>query len=116
MISIARTFGAPESVPAGSGRPEHVDRSLSLGESPGDLRGEVHDVAVALDHHPLLDHLGAEAHHAADVVAREVDQHHVLCQLLRVLDQLSLEPQVVGLGLPPRPRSGDRPRGDRSLP
>ena len=63
MISIARTFGAPETVPAGQRRPQHVDRALAVDELAGDLRGEVHDVAVALEGHQLVDLLGAEAHH-----------------------------------------------------
>ena len=95
MISIARTFGAPLTVPAGN-----VARSTSIGPLPArevarDLAREVHDVRVALERHQLLDLLGAEAHDAADVVAREVDEHHVLGALLRVLDELGLEPPVV---------------------
>ena len=42
-------------------------------------------MAVALERHHLVDLLGAEPHHAADVVAGEVDEHHVLGDLLRVL-------------------------------
>ena len=95
MISMARTFGAPDSVPAGS-----VARSTSIGplpgrQGPGHLGGQVHDVAVALHHHHLVDHLGAEAHHPADVVAGQVDQHDVLGHLLRVLHQLALQPGVL---------------------
>ena len=61
MISMARTLGAPDTVPAGS-----VARSTSIGVQPlgqlaRHLRGEVHHVAVALERHHLVDLLGAEA-------------------------------------------------------
>ena len=72
--------------PGGKRRPQHVDWSPALEQLAGDLRGEVHDVAVALEGHQLVDLLGAEAHDPADVVAGQVDEHDVLGQLLRVLD------------------------------
>ena len=55
MICIARTFGAPESVPAGS-----VARSTSIApipsrSVPGDLADDVEDVRVGLDDHVLVD-------------------------------------------------------------
>ena len=95
MISIARTFGAPLTVPAGN-----VARSTSIGLCSGrelarDLAREVHHVRVPLERHQLLDLLGAELHDPPDVVAREIDEHHVLGALLRVLDQLGREPLVV---------------------
>ena len=85
MISIARTFGAPLTVPAGN-----VARSTSTAvrpsaSSPDDLAREVHHVRVALERHQLVDLLGAELHDPPDVVAGEVDEHHVLGPLLRVL-------------------------------
>ena len=51
MICIARTFGAPESVPAGSDA-----RSTSIAVDPlaqraRDLADDVEDVRVGLDHH-----------------------------------------------------------------
>jgi hypothetical protein len=48
----------------------------------------VHDVAVALEGHQLVDLSGAELDHPAHVVAGQVDQHDVLGPLLGVLDQL----------------------------
>ncbi len=109
MISMARTLGAPDTVPAGS-----VARSTSIGplarpQLAGDLRGEVHDVAVALQGHQLVDRLGAEAHHPPDVVAGQVDQHDVLGDLLGVLDQLAGQPAVLlGRAAPPA-GAGDGP-------
>ena len=55
MISMARTLGAPETVPAGQRGPQHVDRRRALGQLARHLRGEVHDVAVALERHQLVD-------------------------------------------------------------
>ncbi len=52
-------------------------------------------MAIALDGHHLVDPLGTKAHDPADVVAREVDEHHVLGELLRVLHELCLEPAVL---------------------
>ena len=98
MISIARTFGAPLTVPAGS-----VARSTSIGPRPvaqraRHLRREVHHVAVALERHQLVDVHRAELGDPADVVAGEVDEHHVLGPLLRVLGQLGGHPPVVLVG------------------
>jgi hypothetical protein len=111
MISMALTFGAPETVPAGS-----VARSTSTVEAVTQLarhlRGEVHHVAVALEHHHLVHLLGAESHDAAHVVASEVDEHHVLRDLLRVLAELGPEPPIVVVGLAAAPRARDRPRDD----
>jgi hypothetical protein len=69
MISIARTFGAPLTVPAGS-----VARRTSIGDLPvdelaGHLRREVHHVAVLLERHQLVDVDACRtARTAADVV------------------------------------------------
>ena len=98
MISIARTFGAPLTVPAGS-----VARSTSIGPRPGtsvagDLRREVHHVAVALQRQQLVDVYGAEPGDAADVVAGQVDEHHVLGALLGMFHELGGEAPVVLVG------------------
>ena len=98
MISIARTFGAPLTVPAGNVARSTSTAFLPVHEIAGDLAGEVHDVRVLLQHHELFDLLGAELHDPADVVAREVDEHHVLGALLRVLRELGGHAAVVGLG------------------
>ena len=50
-----------------------------------------------------------------DVVAGQVDQHHVLGHLLRVLDQLALEPAVLLGCRPAAPRAGDGPGDDRPV-
>ena len=96
MISMARTLGAPETVPAGQRRTAETSTGpRPSSELAGNLRGEVHHVAVALDGHQLVDPFGTEAGDPADVVAGEVDEHDVLGELLRVLDELGLEPAVL---------------------
>ncbi len=71
---------------------------------------------VPLERHQFLDVLGAELHHPSDVVAREVDEHHVLGALLRVLDQLGLHaPVVLGRATAtagPGDRTADHPVAD----
>ena len=101
MISIARTFGAPLTVPAGNVARSTSTAFLPVGELARHLAREVHHVRVPLERHQLVDLLGAELDHAADVVAGEVDEHHVLGPLLRVLAQLGGEPPVVLLGADP---------------
>ncbi len=69
------------------------------------------DVAVALDLHVLADGDRARPRDPPEVVAPEIDQHHVLGALLRVGLQL-LGEQGVLLGVDAaRPRAGDRVGG-----
>ncbi len=67
---------------------------------------------VPLERHQLLDLLGAVAHHPADVVAGEVDEHDVLRPFLRVLDELGFEPAIVLVVASPPARPGDRAADD----
>ena len=88
MISSARGFGAPDSVPAGK-----VARKTSIGvasgrRSPSTDGHEVHDVAEPLDLHELGHLDGAGDADLREVVAGEVDEHEVLGLLLRVGEQL----------------------------
>ena len=54
----------------------------------------MHDMAVALDRHELIDFFRAEADDPADVVTGQVHQHDVLGQLLGVLGQLALQEAI----------------------
>ena len=108
MICIARTFGAPDSVPAGSTRRSASSAPTLVAQRADHARDDVHHVAVVLDRHEVLDLDAAVLAHAAEVVAAEVDEHHVLGALLRVGEQLLGDPPVV-LGVrPARARAGDR--------
>ena len=65
-------------------------------------------MAVALDLHVLADRHRPGPRHAPEVVAAEVDEHHVLGALLRVaLELLGQEGVLAGVGAA-RPRPGDR--------
>ena len=64
---------------------------------------------VALQHHELLDPLGAVTHHPPDVVAGQVDEHDVLGPLLGVFAQLGRHAPVVGLAATAAPGARDRP-------
>ena len=55
MISIARTFGAPDSVPAGKHGAQHVEARRAPRAAPRDVRDDVHHVRVALDDRRRLD-------------------------------------------------------------
>ena len=48
--------------------------------------------------------------HPAEIVAAEIDEHHVLGSLLLVLQQLLRDPLVLGDVRPARARARDRPR------
>ena len=109
MISSARGFGAPESVPAGN-----VARNTSIGVRAGrevalDRRDEVHDVAEPLDPHELGHLDRARRADLREVVAGEVDEHQVLGLLLGVGEQLGLE---VGVVLGRRRRAASNRRSD----
>ena len=74
-------------------RPGRRERSASRASQLGlqaalDVADQVEDVAVALDLHVLGDPHRARPGHPAEVVAAQVDQHHVLGLLLRVALEL----------------------------
>ena len=72
-------------------------------------------MAVALQRQQLVDVDGPEAGDPADVVAGEVDEHHVLGALLGMLDQLGGEPAVVLVGAAALAGAGDRPGDHRAV-
>ena len=88
MICIARTLGAPDSVPAGSTRAQRVHRADLGAQRPATDGDDVHDVRVGLDGHERVDLDRAVLADAAEVVAAEVDEHHVLGALLLVGEQV----------------------------
>jgi hypothetical protein len=94
MISIARTLGAPDKVPAGKRA-----RKASIASKPGatdpDVRDEMHDVRVALDDE-LLGHLDRAGNRdAADVVATEIEEHDVLGALLGIGEQAAASSRLL---------------------
>ena len=92
MISMARTLGAPDRVPAGS-----VARNTSMGPFPGasaprHLGGQVQDAGCSAP--PPSSRPPPRAPKVTTrpvtLVAGQVHQHHVFGHLLRILDQLLL--------------------------
>ena len=93
-------------------RDEHVEAVLVRADVADHGGLQVHDVAVALDLHEL-DHLDVPGSQTRpQVVAAEVDEHHVLGPLLGVGEQVLGQRCVVLRGLAARPGAGDRV-GDR---
>jgi len=100
---MACTLGAPVSVPAGKRGLEHVHAGHAGIQGAFYVADDVHHVAVAL-HDEGVRHLDrADFGNAADVVAGQVDQHHVLGALFGVVDQLDFG-RLVQLGVAPRGR------------
>src|SRR3546814_9653732 len=89
-------------------RAQHVDVTQPFAQGTGHLAGDVHDVAVALDHELLADLHRAWLGDAADVVAAQVDQHQVFGPLLRISEQLGFERGVLFRCLPARAGAGQR--------
>src|SRR5580704_4535171 len=115
MISIARTFGAPETVPAKSGT-QSIDHIMVPREPAFDVRDDMHDVAVALDRE-FLGHLDRACFgDAPDIVAAEIEQHQMLGAFLFVGEELRRQTFVLGLRLAAPAGARDGPDGDFSAP
>ena len=104
MISMARTFGAPTSVPAGKVAANRSKASLPGASSPLHAAHDVHDVAVALDDAVGIDAHASRPRHAAQIVARQIHQHHVLGVFLRIRQQFGLAARHRVAASPPRGR------------
>ena len=115
MISIARTLGAPDTVPAGKPADQRVERVAVRAELALDVGDDVHDVAVALDDQLLGDPHRADLGDAADVVAAEVEQHQVLGALLGIGQQLVRQRLVLGRRRAAPAGAGERADGDRAV-
>ena len=94
MICIARTLGAPDTVPAGKHDTRASSRSHSGGKFALDHRCQVHDVREPLERHELRHPHRAELADAANVVAPEIDEHDVLGAFLLVALEFLGEAQV----------------------
>ena len=92
-----------------------VERVAVGAQAALDLGHDVHDVRVALDAVEQRHVDAADLGDAADVVAREVDEHRVLGQLLLVGEQVALELGVARRVVAARPGPGDRPRRDDAV-
>ena len=112
MISMARTLGAPLTVPAGKLALQHGDGIQPGFELAFDVGDDVHDVGVALDGHALGHAHAPDLRHAADVVAAEIHQHDVLGPLLRIGQQVLLQRDILLARAASRTRPGNGPQRD----
>ena len=96
-------------MPAGKGRAQHVHRIQAGLQLALHVGNDVHHVRIVLDLH-VLGHLdGADLRDAADVVAPQIHQHHMLGALLRIGQQFGRQRGIFLRGLAARARAGDRP-------
>jgi hypothetical protein len=109
MISMARILGGAGEGARGKAGLEDVEGVASFLEPAAHVADQMHHVRVALHHHEFRHLDGADLGDAADVVAAEVHQHHVLRPLLRVALHLGGQPLVVRLVLAPGMGARDGP-------
>src|SRR5213080_4613906 len=106
MRSIARIFGAPDTVPAG----KHA-RNASSASTPGASSPSTTDVRC-ITWEKRSTRMSSRTR---TVPAREVDQHDVLGSLLPRCAKLSLHRGVLGVVAATRPRPGDRVHHDTTI-
>ena len=99
----------PGERPGRKGRAQHVHRADPLPEPARDLADDVQHVRVGLDDHQLIDRDAAVLADAAEVIAPEVHQHHVLGPLLGIVDEALREAAVLLLAGAARIGARDRP-------
>src|SRR5262249_25109514 len=85
------------------------------GEAAFDLRDDVHDVAVPLDDHQIFDLHGAKIAGAANVIAREIDQHDVFGAFLWIGQQFLFQGEVFFRRFAAAPRAGNRTNFDFAI-
>ena len=100
MISMQRTFGQPVIVPPGNTAASTSPGVTSVRRRAAHVRHDVMHVRVGLDRHELVDLHGAGLADAAEIVALQVDQHHVLGALLRMRVQLASERRSAAASAP----------------
>ena len=115
MISMQRTFGQPVIVPPGN-----TARIASIGvdvraQAAAHVGDDVMHVGIGLDAHELIDAHGAGFADSPEVVALEVDQHHVLGALLRMRGELRSLRDIAARPAAARARAGDRPGLDQPV-
>src|SRR5690606_17728222 len=74
---------------AGKDRPDHLPRRHALAQFAADVGDDVVHVFVGLHHHQLVHAHAARPADPAQVVALQVDEHHMLGPLLGMADQLA---------------------------
>ena len=107
MISMARTFGAPETVPAGKAR-HHCIQPIDVAGKLASERGhQMHHVRITLDEHEFFDTNGTVLADSAEIVSAKIHEHDVLGALLLVGLKLLREALVFGIICAARSSSRD---------
>lgn len=82
----------------GAGREDaskRIESGLACSQLARNLTGQVHDVAELFDLHQGVDLDAGRLAHAVHVVARQIDQHDVLCAILLRRAQLSAKLSIL---------------------
>ena len=95
MICMARTFGAPDTVPAGKPAISASMASKRGIEPAFHIRDDVHHLAVIFEEEGVGDAHAADLRHAPHIVASEVEQHQMLGALLGIGEQLGRQRLVL---------------------
>ena len=95
--------------------PQCIESRPPRCEPTGNVRGDVHDVAVPLDRHHVGQFDTAEFSDSADIVATQIHEHDVLGPLLRIGQQLAFQRLIVFNRLTATARAGKRPIGDHAV-
>ena len=80
-----------------------------------DVGNDMHNVAVAFDEEAIGDVDAADGRDVADIVTAKIEQHEVFGEFLGIVQERCRQRIVLGLGLAPRTRAGDRSNGDLAL-
>ena len=112
-ISMARIFGAPVIEPPGKLAASRSKASRPSAQPAGDGRDEVLDGRGSFQPAQPRDADRAGLADAAEVVAQDVDDHHVLGAVLGAGQQLAREPAILGAVAAARSRALDRVGGDQ---
>ena len=115
-ISIARIFGAPVIEPPGNEAASRSKRVAARRRAAGHGRDEVLDGGRPLEAAEARDADGARDADAAEVVAQDVDDHHVLGPVLGAGEELARERPVLLARPAARPGALDRVASRRRRP
>ncbi len=91
---------------------EHVHAGHTVVQQAFDVAHNMHHVAVTLYAESFGHFHAADFGNATDVIARQVDQHHVLGSLFRIVDQFHLGRMVQLRAGAARPGAGQGPNGN----
>ena len=94
---------------------QSVERVLAVSQHARDVRGDVHHVAVAFDDHHVRQFDAPILCHTSNVVASQVDEHHVLGPFLGIGEQFFGQPFVFFVVVSARPGARQRSYRDDTI-